>query len=60
MLLCKQVTNNYPILRLTWNFLTEPKWNISKRDIKLHSTQHLEDAYRKMKAKCQCNNLGLI
>ncbi|XP_044256153.1 5'-nucleotidase domain-containing protein 3 isoform X2 [Tribolium madens] len=56
MLLCKLI-NSYPSLRLTGHYLTQQKWVVSKKNSRFHSTQHLEDAYKKMKAKCQSKKL---
>ncbi|XP_008200601.1 5'-nucleotidase domain-containing protein 3 isoform X1 [Tribolium castaneum] len=56
MLLCKLI-NCYPSLRLTGHYLTQQKWVVSKKNSRFHSTQLLEDAYKKMKAKCQSKKL---
>jgi hypothetical protein len=56
MLLCK-IINNYTSLQTSCRFFAKQKWIKSKKNRRFHSTQRLEEAYKKIKAKCQSKKL---
>lgn len=53
MLLCKLI-GNFLNVKAGFSPFGRPKWKQVRKDHRFHSTQRLEEAYKKIKAKCQC------